>query len=145
MAWGKDCVDETQNDALRSKLRALGKILDRAQVGKDAAGRWMQRLAVTGADLKDLPCCTRVADNTLPRRASPNFITGNRETDLLGGEHSLQKTTLIPAAPCRGQRKPRRRILFQMEQKIAWTSAAEVVGISFELCIARRVTRMQPA
>ena len=27
MAWGKDCVDETQNDALRSKLRALGKIL----------------------------------------------------------------------------------------------------------------------
>ena len=41
MAWGKDCVDETQNDALRSKLRALGKILDRAQVGKDAAGRWM--------------------------------------------------------------------------------------------------------
>ena len=70
MAWGKDCVDETQNDALRSKLRAIGKILDRAQVGKDAAGRWMQRLAVTGADLKT--CRAALALPTIRCHAVPH-------------------------------------------------------------------------
>ena len=70
MAWGTDCVDEMQNDALRSKLRALGKILDRAQVGKDAAGRWMQRLAVTGADLKT--CRAALALPTIRCHAVPH-------------------------------------------------------------------------